>query len=48
MNVELLWNYNEGKATVLRENPVPLLLCLPQIPHGVAWDCTWACMVGSL
>jgi len=48
MNVEHLWNYNDGKAKVLGENPVSLLLCLPQIPRGVASDCTWACMVRGL
>jgi len=25
-----------GKTEVFGENPVPLLLCLPQIPHRLA------------
>ena len=48
MDAELLWSCNYRKTKVLGENPVPVLLCLPQITHGVAWDCTWACVVRGL
>jgi len=25
----------------LEEKPVPMPLCPPQIPHGLAWDQSW-------
>jgi hypothetical protein len=36
------WNW-QGKNEVLGEKPVPLLLCSPQIPHGLTQDRTRAC-----
>ena len=38
MNLEHLWTHTDGKTKVFREKPVPLRLCLPQIPHGLARD----------
>jgi hypothetical protein len=35
------WNW-QGKTEVLDENPVPVPLCPPQIPHGLTWDRTRA------
>jgi hypothetical protein len=33
------WNIiNKGKTEILGEKPVPLPLCLPQIPHGLTWE----------
>jgi hypothetical protein len=32
----------DGKTEDLREKPVPVPLCPPQIPHGLAWVWTWA------
>jgi hypothetical protein len=34
------WNW-EGKTEVLGENPVPVPLCPPQIPHGLSRDQTF-------
>jgi hypothetical protein len=31
------WNW-QGKTEVLGEKPVPVPLCLPQIPHGLTQD----------
>jgi hypothetical protein len=31
-----------GGTKVLGENLLPVLLCLRQIPHDLAWDQTWA------
>jgi hypothetical protein len=31
-----------GKMKWLREKPVPVPLCPPQIPHGLPWEWTWA------
>jgi hypothetical protein len=28
----------QGKTEVLRENPVPVPLCSPEIRHGLTWD----------
>jgi hypothetical protein len=36
-----------GKTEVLGEKPVPVPLCPPQIPHGLARDQTWASAVGG-
>lgn len=36
--VEWQW---QGEYELLREKPVPLPLCPPQIPHELAWDWTW-------
>jgi hypothetical protein len=30
-------NNTDGKAKELREEPVPVPLCPPQIPHGLMW-----------
>jgi hypothetical protein len=39
MNMKHCRNYNDReKNTVLREHPLPLLLCPLQIPHGLAED----------
>ena len=36
------WNDNDGgKPHVLGENPVPVLLCPPKIPHALDVDRTW-------
>jgi len=40
--VELHWF---GKTRVLGDKPVPVLFCLPQIPHGLTWNRTQACML---
>jgi hypothetical protein len=33
--------YRQEQTKVLRDKPVPVLLCSPQMPHGLAWDQTW-------
>jgi hypothetical protein len=38
MVMEHWWNDTERKTEVLREEPVPVLLCPPQIQHGPACD----------
>jgi hypothetical protein len=38
------WNW-QGKTEVLGENPVPVPLCPPQIPHGLTWNWTRASAV---
>jgi hypothetical protein len=38
------WNW-QGKTEVLGENPVPVPLCQPQIPHGLTRDRTRASAV---
>jgi hypothetical protein len=38
------WNW-QGKTEVLGEKPVPVPLCLPQIPHGLTRDRTRASAV---
>jgi hypothetical protein len=40
------WNW-QGKTPVLGEKPVPVPLCPPQIPHGLARDRTRASAVGG-
>jgi hypothetical protein len=40
------WNW-QGKTEVLGEKPVPVPLCLPQIPHGLTRDRTRASAVGG-
>jgi hypothetical protein len=40
------WNW-QGKTEVLGENPVPVPLCPPQIPHGLTRDQTQASAVGG-
>jgi hypothetical protein len=37
--------YIIGKTRELREKPVPVPLCPPQIPHGLIWTWTWASTV---
>jgi len=45
------WVFSNGKIIPTGENwytqkkPVPLPLCPPQIPHGMAWDHTRALIV---
>jgi len=47
---EWVWNIavmvltGENQNT-LRKKPVPVPLCTPQIPHGLAWIWTWTCVV---
>jgi hypothetical protein len=41
------WNW-QGKTEVLGEKPVPVPLCPPQIPHGLARDRTRASAVEGL
>jgi hypothetical protein len=36
-----------GKTEEFGENPVPVPLCPPQIPHGLTWVRTWASTVGG-
>jgi hypothetical protein len=36
-----------GETEVLEKKPVPVPLCLPQIPHDLTWARTWAAAVGS-
>lgn len=38
---------DRGKNEVLKEEPVPFLLCAPQILYGLAWDQTWASTVNN-
>jgi hypothetical protein len=39
MSMEHWLNGTDGwKTEVLGENPVPVPLYLPHIPHGLAWD----------
>jgi len=33
----------QNKAVI--ENPAPLPLCSPHIPHGLTWDQTWTSVV---
>jgi hypothetical protein len=40
------WNWL-GKTEALREKPVPVPLCPPQIPHGLALDRTRSSAVGG-
>jgi hypothetical protein len=40
------WNW-QGKTKELREKPVPVPLCPPQIPHGLTQDWTQASAVGG-
>jgi hypothetical protein len=40
------WNW-QGKTEILRDKPVPVSLCPPQIPHGLTWDRTRASTVGD-
>jgi hypothetical protein len=42
--VEWYW---QGKTEVLGEKPVPVPLCLPQIPHGLTRDRTRASAVSG-
>jgi hypothetical protein len=37
----------QGKTEVLREKPVPVPLCPPQIPHGLTQDQSPASEVGG-
>jgi len=37
--------YLQEKTEILHEKLAPLPLCPPQIPHGLAWDQTWASAV---
>jgi hypothetical protein len=32
----------QGETEVIREKFTPVPLCLPQIPHKISWDWTWA------
>ena len=41
MSMEHWWNDTDGSATVLREKPVPVPLCAPQISHELPWQQTW-------
>jgi hypothetical protein len=41
MSIENWWNDMGRKNEALRENSVPMPLCPPQIPYGLAWDQTW-------
>jgi len=34
-----------GKPKYPEKKPVPVPLCTPQIPHGLAWVWTWTCVV---
>jgi len=36
-----------GKAEVLRQKPLSVPLCQPQIPHGLIWDRRWAFSPGG-
>jgi len=36
---------DEWVNTALGHTPVPVPLCPPKIPHILAWDRTWACLV---
>jgi hypothetical protein len=40
------WNW-QGKTEVLGKKPVPVLLCPPQIAHGLTWHRTRASAQGS-
>ena len=44
MEVVLEWCQHD-KMEVLRQKPVPMPLCPPQILHELTWDWTQACMV---
>jgi hypothetical protein len=52
--IEEIWVFSiggkivKGKTEVLRENPIPVPLCLPQILHELARDRTWASVVTVL
>jgi hypothetical protein len=35
----------QEETEVPEEKHVEVPLCLPQIPHGRIWDCTWASVV---
>jgi hypothetical protein len=48
MSMEHQGNNTDGKTKVLREETVPMPLCLPQIPLWLAWDWTWASAVWDL
>jgi hypothetical protein len=39
--------YQQDKCTVLGEKPVPVPLCPPQIPNGLAWNSQDASKVTS-
>lgn len=40
--VEWFWR---GKTEVPEEKPLPAIVCLLHVPHGLAWDWTPACMM---
>jgi hypothetical protein len=48
-DVEQQWNDNDtpGKTEGLKEKPVPVPLCPPQIPHGLTKAQTWVTMITS-
>jgi len=41
MSIGLWWKYWWGKIEVRGGKLAPVALCQPQIPRGLAWDCTW-------
>jgi hypothetical protein len=46
MTIENWWNYAaRGNVKVLGEKPIPIPLCLPQIPQGLARDGSRASVV---
>jgi hypothetical protein len=47
VNMEQRWNDNGRKTEGLREKPVPVSLCPPQIPPGLIWPRTRASTVRS-
>jgi len=43
--MECRWNHDRGMSQLLGGKRVPLPLCQPQIPRGLAWDRTCASVV---
>jgi len=39
--------YWQWKIKILKEKSVPVALCTPQIPHGLAWDLWWTTWRGT-
>jgi hypothetical protein len=47
VNMEHWWSDIDGKIEVLKEKPVPVPLCPPQIQYQLDWNQTSTFVVGS-
>jgi hypothetical protein len=47
VSMEHWWSDMDGKIEVLKEKPVPVPLCPPQIPYWLAWNQTSTFVMGN-